>query len=145
MKSVMSDIEMQHNQVLCNTITNAINKHKCCVKKLTEQQVDILHELCETAEKIGGAIIEYKGKPFVLKAQESAKDDNFLKIKIDHYTEWQKWVGRLCWFWDGNSNRQFGVLTGINKNDEYIFIRNHSDVWKHCEPIKPDDDLIYKG
>lgn len=65
--------------------------------------------------------------------------------KVPRKVDYTKWIGKLCWFWDSNSNKQLGILTGINDSDEYRFIKNRSEFWIHCEPVRPDDDVIYKG
>lgn len=63
----------------------------------------------------------------------------------DPFAEQRKWIGKLCWVWDDDDDeRTFAKLTEIIEDDDdrpfKCFTR-----WKHCEPIKPDDDIIYKG
>lgn len=71
----------------------------------------------------------------------------------DPYTEQRKWIGKLCWFWSKDL-KQCGILTAIFDNnkygedeltEEYPFQRDSIGCWQHCEPVKPDDDIIYKG
>lgn len=71
----------------------------------------------------------------------------------DPYAEQRKWIGKLCWFWSGNF-KKCGILTAVFDNneygegdltEEYPFQRDSIGCWQHCEPVKPDDDIIYKG
>lgn len=68
---------------------------------------------------------------------------NSIKKQIDPYAEQKKWIGKLCRFWDFvYDNYYFDTLKGIT--DKGLFI-GHNGAWEHCEPVKPDDDIIYKG
>lgn len=70
-------------------------------------------------------------------------DDN-CKMK-DPYTEQRKWIGKLCWFWDNQEEYKFvGILGEISDNGTY-FQKGGIVSYLNCEPIKPDDDIIYKG
>lgn len=61
------------------------------------------------------------------------------------------WVGCLCELWSGNSkNHRYGILRGLAKNTYkgHKIIHKYQALsmsFEHCEPIKPDDDIIYKG
>lgn len=70
-----------------------------------------------------------------------------MAIKAEPYAEQRKWIGKLCCFWDDNSKiiKHFGILTRI---DETAIVRYEAEngFWYcACEPVKPDDDIIYKG
>lgn len=72
------------------------------------------------------------------------------KIEQDPYTEQRKWIGKLCRFWDDDAfitsnDWAFGILTSIDKGMQYQYCCNENCNFKHCEPVKPDDDIIYKG
>jgi hypothetical protein len=65
----------------------------------------------------------------------------------DPYAEQHRWVGKLCKFWDNNYKitKHFGILTRI---DETAIVRYEAENgWWYCacEPVKPDEDIIYKG
>ena len=71
-------------------------------------------------------------------------------IKKDPYAEQRKWIGKLCWFWDnedekdGFINKWYGTLDNIDphcKCGAYCMGLGH---YEHCEPVKPDDNIIYK-
>lgn len=92
----------------------------------------------------------------VLQAQVAILEEHAhptAKTPVDPYEEQRKWIGKLCWFWSGNF-KQCGILTAIFDNnkygendptEEYPFQRDSIGCWQHCEPVKPDDDIIYKG
>ena len=70
---------------------------------------------------------------------------------VDPYAEQRKWIGRLCELWSGNSkNHRYGILKGIAKNtyEGHKTIHKYQALsmsFEHCIPVKPDDDIIYKG
>ena len=75
----------------------------------------------------------------------TALDDPTGITPTDPYEEQRKWIGKLCWIWDDDDDeRTFAKLTEIIEDDDdrpfKCFTR-----WKHCEPVKPDDDIIFKG
>lgn len=56
-----------------------------------------------------------------------------------------KLIGKLCKFWDSDeTDKVVGTLEGTQDN-EYRFIRLEGFAYMHCEPVRPDDDMIYKG
>ena len=64
----------------------------------------------------------------------------------DKFAEQRKWIGKLCKFWDiDNNNLYYGPLTKIHDTSPYCYECNHKICYANCEPVKPDDDLIYQG
>ena len=65
----------------------------------------------------------------------------------DQYAEQRKWIGKLGWFWDNDDGEteSCGLLDEINKDNCRPFASYFCGNWKHCKPVKPDDDIIYKG
>lgn len=65
----------------------------------------------------------------------------------DEFAEQRKWIGKLCWFWDEDRDDAFcDVLGYIFESSRYPYAQtDSSDGYKHCEPVKPDDNIIYKG
>lgn len=58
----------------------------------------------------------------------------------------EKWVGHLCRFYDDDEKFCFGLLSEIDKGSIYPYCCMPSGTcWEHCEPIKPDGVLIFKG
>mgnify|MGYP003318011409 CR=1 FL=1 len=65
----------------------------------------------------------------------------------DPYAEQRKCICKLCWFWNDNkADKVIGILTGVFDEADKPFERNIGQtLYKHCEPVKPDDDIIYRG
>lgn len=67
------------------------------------------------------------------------------KAPADPYAEQRKWIGKLCRCWDSDINDDiWGILQDIkdNKTEKYYL---YGIGYENCEPVKPDDDIIYKG
>lgn len=68
---------------------------------------------------------------------------------VDHYAEERKWIGKACWFWDGNAQtKAFGQLNQIDPLDDgqnAPYQTNYGQWYEHCEPVLPTDNAIYKG
>lgn len=67
----------------------------------------------------------------------------------DKFAEQRRWIGTLCKFWDGNKTATqttdfaYGTLLEI---DDYGDFKCDTMTWfDNCEPVKPDDPIIYKG
>ncbi len=59
------------------------------------------------------------------------------------YAEQRRWIGKLCRFWGGDPNDYvFDILKEIACGG---YIKEGGFIYSHCEPVKPDDDIIYKG
>lgn len=61
--------------------------------------------------------------------------------------EEKKWIGKLCWFWNEEFNTKniVGFLTSVDLESRRPFCINNSDHWERCEPVRPDDNVIYEG
>ncbi len=66
----------------------------------------------------------------------------------DPYAEQRKWIGKACWFWDGNAQtKAFGQLNQIDPLDDgqnAPYQTNYGQWYEHCEPVLPNDPIIYK-
>jgi hypothetical protein len=62
----------------------------------------------------------------------------------DPYAEQRKWIGKLCWFWDFQEEKFVSILGEITDNGTY-FPKDSIVSYLNCEPVKPDDDIIYTG
>lgn len=65
----------------------------------------------------------------------------------DKFAEQRKYLCKLCWFWNENyEDGVIGILTGVFDEADRPFERNiDQTLYKHCEPVKPDSELIYHG
>lgn len=81
-----------------------------------------------------------------------AQNLNFAQPEVkenvqDKFAEQRKWVGKLCFFWgDNKEDTCYGILGDIIEYTDTPFEAKDYAFWyEHCEPVKPDDDIIYKG
>lgn len=119
------------------------------IEKITNQNQIARHKLAEKINELCDAVNELQGHIKFL--DERIKTKNFM-VDIDKTNpvskyidieEQRKWIGKLCRFWDSIYDQYyFDTLKGIT--DDGLFI-GHNGSWKHCEPVKPDDSIIYKG
>lgn len=65
----------------------------------------------------------------------------------DPYAEQRKWIGKFCWFWISGKNNKihYGKLKQIDPFSKHHYIDEDLACWDFCEPVKPDDDIIYQG
>lgn len=68
-------------------------------------------------------------------------------IHTDPYAEQRKWIGKICEFWDNDKTQtiSYGVLTNIDTAFGVCYCCNDEYDYDNCQPVKPDDDIIYKG
>ena len=66
----------------------------------------------------------------------------------DPYAEQRKWIGCVCRFWyDNPDDTALDYLGKIQtgKNGIEYYGKETYDWFPHCEPVLPDDDIIFKG
>lgn len=115
------------------------------------QLVDAVNSIVSVQEKLIDSrfVVETKH-------EEPDGDDAIQEvIHTDPYAEQRRWIGKLCRFWNKTeyTDDLYGLLTDIvptNKykpEDNYFvpFKDEFGSFYEHCEPVKPDDDIIYKG
>lgn len=113
----VSSYEMQHK---INELVDAVNDLKTKVEIVEE----CIHPTAKTEPDGDDAIQEV--------------------IHADPYAEQRQWIGKLCKCWDSDINDDiWGILQDIkdNKTEKYYL---YGIGYEHCEPISPDDDIIYK-
>ena len=81
---------------------------------------------------------------------ETPENRECAKNAQDPYNEQRQWIGKLCRFWDNDefitsNDWAFGILTSIDKGMQYQYCCNENCNFKHCEPVLPTDNEIYKG
>lgn len=109
---------------------------------------------------VGSVNLVYENTPLIQKINElvdavneimtwrfETDDESPAENVQDKFAEQRKWIGKACWFWNENyEDKVIGVLTGVFDNADRPFERNiDQTLYKHCEPVKPDDDIIYKA
>lgn len=68
----------------------------------------------------------------------------------DPYAEQRKWIGKICRFWNDDESLEdsmYGELVNIfdTPHVDCPFQCQYGEWYEHCEPVKPDDSIIYKG
>lgn len=88
----------------------------------------------------------------IVSVQEKLIDSRFVvetkhEEPADSYAEQRKWIGKLCIFWDDNYKitKHFGILTRIDETSIVKYEAENGFWYCACEPVKPNDDIIYKG
>ena len=90
----------------------------------------------------------------IVSVQEKLIDSRFVvetkhEEPADPYAEQRKWIGRICEFWDNDETQQRsdGVLTKLDTESGFgvQYCCNDEYDYDNCQPVKPDDDIIYKG
>ena len=76
-----------------------------------------------------------------------AENGKSSKMEQDAYNEQRKWIGKLCFFWGNNKEDTCYAILGdiIEYTDTPFEAKDYALWYEHCEPVKPDDDIIYKG
>lgn len=132
-----------------NTIQDKINELVDAVNSIQKEREA---ERFEIQEWIG--ILEAVRKS--VNVHEKQIDELQMKLEpekcetpADPYAEQSKWVGKLCVFWDKEvGEKVWGILGGIDysENAKYPYWCDQlQEQYQCCEPVKPDDDIIYKG
>lgn len=68
------------------------------------------------------------------------------KTPADPYAEQRKWIGKLCRFRDNPACEwKYGILYRIYEDTDFPFWDTDCYEYAECEPVKPDDYIIYKG
>lgn len=111
--------------------------------QVTRYENDYTPKTLEVINKINEIIdfINYMMKPIQIKKT----NDNFTEPS-DPYAKQRKWIGKLCKFRDNPACMwKYGILKEIFEDGEYPFWDIDCYEYAECEPVKPDDSLIYKG
>ena len=123
------------------TITERIPATQEQIHDKINELVDAVNSLRDDCNLLMGYIApEDKCEP--AENRQSAK----IAHPDDPYNE-QRWVGCLCKLWTGDGLVRYGILRGValnRKKTNYPY-QALSTSFEHCEPVKPDDDIIFKG
>lgn len=90
--------------------------------------VDTINDLTECVKRIDETLVKDGIKP----------------IPTEKIPKQCKWLGKLCWFWDfKRATAIIGVLTDF-ETDNPQFRKDGLRWYQCCEPVKPNDDIIYQ-
>ena len=64
----------------------------------------------------------------------------------DKFAQYRDWAGKLCRFWNVDKDKAiYGILEEVKADWAYRFqMKGENYLFDHCEPVKPDEDIIYK-
>ena len=139
-------INADNNTQIINTLVCKINELVDAVNTIQKEREA---ERFEIQEWIG--ILEAVHKS--VNVHEKQIDELQMKVEpekcetpADQYSEQRKWIGKLCWYklCEGDTWK-VGRLEKIQENADagYPFVFDGL-CYKICEPVKPDDDIIFK-
>ena len=119
------------------------------IKKLKNIPLDMNGEPSAVWTKINELVDAVNS---IVSVQEKLIDSRFVvetkyEEPADPYAEQKKWIGKVCRFWDDDKNNSScGILTSIDTETfkEPQFVCNDEYDYEHCEPVSPDDNIIYK-
>lgn len=152
-----SFINVECNTKIINTLVRKINELVDAVNELQESQNTYWTDIAElkkellTHTKIAQGFKNLQDhRPNMVMDDPFGPHPNIYEQgrQADPYAEQRKWIGKLCWFWnnDNEPDTCFGVLTGLFDEADRPFERSiGQQLYRYCEPVKPDDDIIYKG
>ena len=65
----------------------------------------------------------------------------------DKFAQYRDWAGKLCRFWNVDKDKAiYGILEEVKADWAYRFQKKGENyLFDHCEPVKPDEDIIYRG
>lgn len=113
------------------------------IEKITNQNQIARHKL---AEKINELVDVVNALVYEHDKDSDWYDGIATKEQPDPYAEQRKWIGKICKFWDNlDTNYSLAILVKIIEKEPMPFEDYRGNQWYHCEPVKPDDDIIYKG
>lgn len=66
-------------------------------------------------------------------------------VQVDEIEQAEKWIGKLCWFSQlYGCHQHIAILKRISESGLYVTDDGELH-YAYCEPVKPDDDIIYHG
>ena len=103
---------------------------------------DFMEKINELVDAVNG-ILDCAPPEMAMKAEPKPVEN-----VQDKFAEQRKWIGCVCRFWYDNPDDTVldylgKIQTGENGIEYYG--KETYDWFPHCEPVKPDDDIIFKG
>ena len=134
-----------------NAITIDVDGTKCVdgSAKVKETDQNLNFEQQEVKEKAPEIIrnpLDVQDIKSYMSLSHNALTSDVRPTQTDPYAEQKKWIRCLCWFWnDSYDDKDCSILTDIPaKGFSDTYASADGFIYKHCEPVKPDDDIIYQ-
>ena len=133
-----------------NSVAGLVYENTPLVQKINEL-VDVVNKLQLVEDVMFNRIDILNNAICDIRNRISALDDlTYHEAEpepADPYAEQKKWIGCLCRFWNFKDGAvDIGILKAIDNLKPTIPYINDIDCsYAYCEPVKPDDDIIYHG
>lgn len=101
--------------------------------------IEFFNKINEIIELLNAIVVDVDGTKCV--------DGSKKPEPANPYAEQRRCIGKLCWFWKyDNSEPVVDLLSSIRDiYDEFPYHSANYGWCKHCRPVKPDEDIIYRG
>lgn len=137
----------QSTAIDASVLWGGINDNVLAAK--INEVIDAVNRLQESQNTYWTDIAEIK-KELQTRAENVQPDAESRPENVqDKFAEQRKWIGKICEFWDNDDTQQlsYGVLTKIDTESGFgvQYCCNDEYDYDNCQPVKPDDDIIYKG
>lgn len=84
---------------------------------------------------------EPETRPENVQSDPETRSEN---VQVDEIEQAEKWIGKLCWFSQiYECHQHIAILKRISESGLYV-TDDGELYYAYCEPVKPDDDIIYK-
>jgi len=132
------DVKEKINE-LCDII-NTIQKEREAERFEIQEWIDILEAVRKSVNIHEKEIDELQMKVEPEKCEIPAEN-----VQDDEIEQAEKWIGKLCWFSQLHGCRQhIAILKRVSESGLYVTDDGELH-YAYCEPVKPDDEIIYKG
>lgn len=108
--------------------------------------IDKVNDLTINLDGQARTLIEQQTKISILEeyAHPTAKTPAE-NVQVDEIEQAEKWIGKLCWFSQlYGCHQHIAILKRISESGLYVTDDGELH-YAYCEPVKPDDSIIYKG
>ena len=115
--------------------------------------VDAVNEYEKDREEIKewiGIVSDLRSRVPVVESRVSILEEHAHPTATTEPT-YKNWIGKICkfWNWDTGLAHYSKLITIKDPKDDEIancpFRADDGGWYMYCEPVKPDDDIIYKG
>ena len=119
--------EIQEWIGILEAVRKSVNVHERQIDKL---QMKLEPEKCKT-------------RPENVQPDAESRPENVQ----DKFAQYRDWAGKLCRFWNVDKDKAiYGILEEVKADWAYRFQKKGENyLFDHCEPVKPDEDIIYRG
>lgn len=101
----------------------------------------IINKINEIIELLNAIVVDVDGTKCIDGSKKAEPAEN---VQVDEIEQAEKWIGKLCWFSQlYGCHQHIAILKRISESG--LYTDDGELYYAYCEPVKPDDDIIYKG